>query len=392
MMTPQQQLTAFLQHCTNIRAGKTFSFKKKSSSLKYFIAALEAEIQNNRVKGLLEEGYTGIVAELKQRSPKDHVKYLAAIKSICAVWGSTKDYVALNLSLPQAITTLYWNPVTGALSDIPSKISVSSRFPGYHTAVANHLVALSRITTGNILLTALDQSNFSTAIVDHPLSNQCGTNGSTGGMNKLAKELYETLTMKFGVETKAAVNRAVVGGKTRAKWLADKINATPKYQLKGAPATTPRNLGVTEANVNSWMGAGSIWDEFGNDPDLEQIKNAIIIALYSVSDAGVGANSTVNYSLGSTNPLNDERPPAIGLAHELVHAYYNGLGIQPGFEVENPTTVLFEYRCVGLGPWAAGPVSENAIRNEWAGTILHFDDDDVRNRKLVDLRAFYSPA
>lgn len=179
-------------------------------------------------------------------------------------------------------------------------------------------------------------------------------------------------------------------GKTRAGWLADKINLTPAYKLKGVPATAPCQLGVTEGQVQAWLGGRPIWRDFGDEAQSSQIGNAVILALYRQATAGTGCGSMVNYTLGTANPLNGERPPAIGLAHELIHAYYNILGIQPGYEVDNPTSVLFEYRCVGLGPWVNANVSENKIREEWNGAMQHFDQDDIRNRVEVGLRPYYS--
>jgi hypothetical protein len=152
----------------------------------------------------------------------------------------------------------------------------------------------------------------------------------------------------------------------------------------------PCDLDVTEAEVEAWINDRDISQDFEDVEERSQIKNAIIIALYSQSVAGTGCGSTVHYTLGDINPLNAERPPAIGLAHELVHAYYNMRGEQPGRDVDHPTTVLFEYRCVGLGPWSNAAVSENAIRNDWAAALLHFDQDDTRNRQAAPRRDFYS--
>ena len=391
-VTSQQQLNAFLAHCTAIRAGKLYGFKKKSSSLRNFIAALEQEIKTNKVKPMLEEDHNGVLATLRQSSPKDHVKYLPALQSLAAVWGSTRNYVPLPANTVQPVTTLYFDLATGTLGNVPTKISSSSRYAGYHQAVATHLTALDKIAAGHTVLDAFANSTtHNVSIVDHSLSNQCGANGSLNGMNNVARELYDGITVKLGDATKTALRDVPKAGKTQGAWLAAAINQTPRYQLKGNPATTPCNLGVTEGQVNAWVGGQPIWQDYGNDPDLAQIKNAIIVALYEYADAGTGCNSTVNYTLGTSNPNNAERPPAIGLAHELIHAYYNLKGWQPGFEVDNPTTVLFEYRCVGLGPWKTKRVSENGIRRHWTDALLHFDDDDTRNRLVVGQRPYYSP-
>ncbi|WP_263382726.1 type III secretion system effector protein [Granulicella arctica] len=392
-MTPQQQLNAFLTHCSTLRQGYFYNFKKKTSSMRHFVTALEQQIAQNNVKGFQQEKYDGALATLKLQSPKDHLKYLDSIFSLTIVWGTQKNYVAL-ASAPLPVSTLFWNQVTGALATTALPISISSRYPGYHEAVATHLTALAGTTPGGLMLAALAaHPTYTTSIVDHPLSNQCGSNGSPHGMNPVARELYSDIVSSLGAETKAALLRApLMVGMTRAAWLADKINKTPKYHLKGVPPIAASNMGVTEGMVQAWVGGQSIWTDFGNDPDLEQIKNAIIVALYPYSGTGNGCSSMVNYSLGSANPLNVERPPAIGLAHELVHAYFNMKGKQPGYEVENSTTVLFEYRCVGLGPWHGKSICENAIRTDWNSALAGFDGDDTRNLVNVATRDFYSKA
>ena len=64
-----------------------------------------------------------------------------------------------------------------------------------------------------------------------------------------------------------------------------------------------------------------------------------------------------------------------------------------GYHLDNktPTTVLFEYRCVGLGPWANADISENKVREQWNAAFLAFDPTDDRNRKMPGPRAYYSP-
>jgi len=82
-----------------------------------------------------------------------------------------------------------------------------------------------------------------------------------------------------------------------------------------------------------------------------------------------------------SNPWNT-RPPAIGLAHELIHAdhYINGTWVDPKIEDRNgtkpdptaghPTAVgprvpVEELNTVGIPPYDKHPYSENTIRSEW---------------------------
>src|SRR5687768_11338910 len=271
MMTADQQVQAFLTHCSTLRQGYFFSFKKNSSSLRGLIRLLEAA--KNSPKAQLEQGELDILAALNAKSPKDHVKYKPAIKSIIAVWGTTNDYVPLAANQAQATTVKYWRPAQ-PMTDVPCGIAIASRYPGYHEHVGTHLNALYQTAAGRTVLDALGGAAATkrTSIVDHTLSNQCGSNGLTQGMDAVARELYSDLSTTFGAETLAALNRVNPGTATRNAWLAEKVNATPRYQLKGVPATTRCDLGVTEGQVAAWVGGQSIWDDYGNDRDCNQIK------------------------------------------------------------------------------------------------------------------------
>jgi hypothetical protein len=394
MMTASQQVQAFLAHCAVIREGYVFSFKKNSSSLRYLIRALEDAAAADRAKAQMAHEEEAIVAALAQTSPKDHAKYKPAITSLFAVWGTTRDYVRLAANTAPDNEVLYWQPGDQPLTAAPAGIGIGSRYPGYHENVKTHLDALYHTAAGRTVLDALAGAAAlkRTSIVDHTLSNQCGAQGLTNGMNSVARALFgENETLLRGPAADALGRAPAPALGTRNAWLAEQINATPRYQLKGVPAVNRCNLGVTEGQVAGWIGGTSIWTDYGNDRDCDQVKLGVILALYPYATVGTGVGSMVNYSLGNANPLNAERPPAIGLAHELIHAYYNLRGEQPGFEVENFSTVLFEYRCVGLGPWANAPISENAVRAQWNAALAHFDADDARNRKAVVGRAYYSP-
>ena len=63
------------------------------------------------------------------------------------------------------------------------------------------------------------------------------------------------------------------------------------------------------------------------------------------------------------------RAKSIGLAHELVHAYYNVSGLQMGIDNGDASTAIYEYMCIGLGPWNTEPISENQIRAGWQGVV-----------------------
>lgn len=95
---------------------------------------------------------------------------------------------------------------------------------------------------------------------------------------------------------------------------------------------------------------------------------------------GTGSNSTVNYN-PDRKSIGDEkwetRPPAIGLAHELVHAQHASEGSIDMTKVDNDSKPdpsdpkktekesLEEVRTAGIPPNDKDAYNENKIRGEW---------------------------
>jgi uncharacterized Zn-binding protein involved in type VI secretion len=95
---------------------------------------------------------------------------------------------------------------------------------------------------------------------------------------------------------------------------------------------------------------------------------------------GAGGDSTVEYNPTNNNIGTEDwqtRPPAVGLAHELVHATHASRGevdmtpvandsvkdpAHPDQTAKAPTE---EVRTAGIAPFDKEPYSENTIRNEW---------------------------
>lgn len=117
---------------------------------------------------------------------------------------------------------------------------------------------------------------------------------------------------------------------------------------------------------------------------------AMIVELRAHSAPGTGCGSAVYFNVrqdpGDPHDANTTRPPAIGLGHELVHAMHNAAGTQPGFQIQHVSTVLPELLCVGLGPFAAEPISENAIRGQWNAIR---NNADQTNNIATGLRTIY---
>ncbi|MDF5988481.1 M91 family zinc metallopeptidase [Pseudomonas aeruginosa] len=149
------------------------------------------------------------------------------------------------------------------------------------------------------------------------------------------------------------------------------------------------NIAITNHEVAARL-AGQPLPHRLSDAQQNHARLATIVALKDVSPPSAGCSAHVRWNPTATNPLNRIRPPAIGLAHELLHAYYSCRGAQPGYDDNHYSTVLFEYRCVGLGPWDEAPLSENALRKEWwSYACQQVPGSDPENRKAIGKRISY---
>lgn len=103
-------------------------------------------------------------------------------------------------------------------------------------------------------------------------------------------------------------------------------------------------------------------------------------AMSKDGDWGNGSDSTVKYNPDKTKISDDKwgtRPPAIGLAHELIHAKHAAEGSVDTNKVENDSKpdpadpkktakeLDEEVRAVGLPPHEDEDMTENKIRSEW---------------------------
>ena len=164
----------------------------------------------------------------------------------------------------------------------------------------------------------------------------------------------------------------------------------------GGPALfnpAPSGLNMTGPEVKAWLTAGTMPGRLG-DPQKIQLRLATLVGLMPIDSWGVpggGCASTIGFAIDPQSEMNRQRPPAIGLAHELVHAYFSAKGNQPGHEgPDDPTTVLFEFRCVGLGPWEGAAISENAFRRQWGQAVgAHGGTMDAPNKKIPGPRVIY---
>lgn len=349
-----------------------------------------------------------------------------------------------------AQTFEYWRPTTGQYHPALPGIEVLTNdtnwmggyagpFPaGFRAEVDDALTWINNTPTGAMVLTELHNNGFSTVVSPSRYGNLIQMN-STDSLNRVAYELV--MGSGPGAATRNAAI-AVFGGPlgslhAAAHGLAAAINSTPRWTLTAMPGlgawgtrlqkvrnyvnqwallidpryfrwsdsnegywtdqTWVRNLGVTGFDVGltapqayTWLTTAALPNTL-TTVERDHVILSTIASLDSQAQAGAGCDCVVQWCIDPANALNRVRPPAIGLGHELIHSYFGVRGEQPGVEAPNNLSVeLFEYRCVGLGPWDEAMPSENSLRREWWTNTSHLiPSHDTLNRKVPPKRVQY---
>lgn len=192
-------------------------------------------------------------------------------------------------------------------------------------------------------------------------------------MTPLARAVIGNHPPNIAIGITNALNATNQNNANGYQLIAHHINMIPNYQLQGAVANNPGNYGVTAAHVQAWATGANAFPLPLQPPQLQGLQHALLIVLQAGMNPGVGCSSRVNWNPAHNTitiaGVQHNRPPYISLAHELIHAYNDLNGLQIGLDNLSPSTVLYEYMCVGLGTWANPanlavnpPRTENAIR------------------------------
>jgi Effector protein len=224
------------------------------------------------------------------------------------------------------------------------------------------IVARIVFTGGRVRVSILDW--------DGQTTNKCATVGNMDDAKSPLALSVEMNRANMHNDLSAALNAS--GHVAGYAWLAAQMNAHFIPNIMGPPAATASSAvhgpnWITAAMTQNWATvANSFPAPLGGQAAVD--AQLIIVCVLAASlGAEPGIHARVHWRAASrsyTNTLGAviTRPPFISLGHELVHAYHNIMGNQTGHDIGTPTRVLYEWLCVGLGPWAAEPLSENTIR------------------------------
>lgn len=305
---------------------------------------------------------------------------------------------------------------------------------GFQTYASNSLNLLYCTETGKLVIDALVRA--ANCKISFSPGNSAGVGNAQASMNKTAFEIIKrqgpagqtqnALRKCYNASSARYNAKHFSKGKVvedKYSWLAGRINAQPYWRLDHEPGAYGgtgsmlqsvrsylfrgkdetegyfdeqlyvKTLGVSSAGLNTTKDEVKKWIEQKKIPtrlgstDKTQFQLATIVALEEFSTPGDGSPSSIRFATGDADKMKDLRPPAIALGHELIHGYWSLKGKQPGEELSHYSTVLFEYKCVGLGPWNEHGLSENGLRKDWGKVAL--SAFDAPNRKAPGKRIRY---
>lgn len=206
---------------------------------------------------------------------------------------------------------------------------------------------------------------------------------STPSMTSVATELAHDVAPNVKLQaTSQAVSRMLVaGGAERYAYLAQRINSMQRLHLDAQDGAPPMNMNLTRKEVFDWIDKGKVINRLTGDQKV-QLRLATIAVLENAATRGVSGQASIKFCTKRDTFMNTNRPPAIGLGHELIHAYFHAQGTQPGLNFGAPSTALYEFKCIGIGPWAQAAISENALRTQWAAIRVNWANnvDDLHDR------------
>lgn len=291
--------------------------------------------------------------------------------------------------------TKYWRG--GAVHDGPPGIGIAVDRPAYEQQLdpdaggklsdiynfawytSNCLKYIHATPAGSRMLAHLEGASIE--IQYHPSHNMVNSN-EQAALNLVAAEI---------------LGRGAPGPRTQRTagrmWFAflQEFRRQPLWDIAANPsARTPSDLRLTDEQLRDWIQKGRRPDGL-TERQLQQLRLATISALDRWSPPGPGSPSVIGFCIARDGEYNRGRPPAIGLAHELVHAYFSSKGSRCGKAVFDAVRLaLYEFKCVGLGaPWANAEISENVIRSQWASAHAIVPAADTANRQAVGRRMMY---
>ncbi|HEX5438293.1 MAG TPA: M91 family zinc metallopeptidase [Gemmatimonadaceae bacterium] len=283
----------------------------------------------------------------------------------------------------------------------------------WHTAALGLLAEIGALTLGREILDEIQKAGFNVYIQPAVAQgNQCAAankncfitlrqalmGGSSyslstelkkatdrakrAGMNieSIAKRLVFGMSA-MTVETSRNVEKPIPGGGTLRK--RDGYERAGVARWKDAKMTEEKMLTLLKGLLDGSMGNADLANyQMMDGRSLAENLVRIFYQPYAggsgmLVDAGAGCEATISFDPfkedSCWNDVMVKRPPAVGLAHELIHAWRNVRGLRyfPDKEKRaNAPTPDDEVMTTGFPPYNYEKFSENLIRAGWSPAAL----------------------
>ncbi len=254
----------------------------------------------------------------------------------------------------------------------------------YIAGVTTCLELVESVADGKKLLQAITTLSHQVFIQDTVSGNSCGAQ-SWSAFPPLPVAIKDKNAAGFTAELKAALDKAKSGGITLehlARQLAMGLspatyksasNVVPPTQKNPAPAgSSPQDImfnaglqtGTAMSILQDLMAGKRAVTNLPPDWDYELPR-----VLRPYLTPGGGAASKVSFNHTKTfhctdDPAMFKRPPAIGLAHELIHALHNSSGVNLAL-VKKDGENIEELITTGMPPYNFEELSDNKMRSQW---------------------------
>ena len=304
---------------------------------------------------------------------------------------------------PAAVSAALSNLVTSVARNAPTGEANWWRYPdqvrlrdvdGYLSYVALCLNFINQTAAGQQLVADLVTNPVRTTFITPGLFNMTRGGGDTG-VTTLTGGLAN-YARRQGAIPSATINAAVQAiygdhGPAGYNQLAAAMNAAPLYTCFDTAANFQpaylQNTFLYNGNplagndLHAWVNAtdngafDAALQGMVRRPDwvlpLQFFLLALGMTLLPAALPGPGNGAAVNFGTRNVgiNARTDPgfRPPAIGLAHELMHAWHYTRGRSPGYDSGSYDTTAAELKFSGIWPFDGDPVTENAVRAQWVG-------------------------
>ena len=257
----------------------------------------------------------------------------------------------------------------------------------YRDAVLDHLRTIRATQDGRLLLDQLQTAGFPVVITDTDKGNACGFVDWREAVPPMTRAIFQKNDALFQTELTKALNTAKGRGVPLEHYARQLANGLTPATYTGATnvvrptmawtSALPTKATATQtmAKADEMMVKAKTMLENLTTGSLklselpESWKFNVPRLLREHMDAGKGTGSKVSFNATKTfhcvnDPAMHQRPPAIGLAHELIHALHNSQGKGLGCVIQNNQN-LEEVVTTGMAPYQYEPISDNKMRTQW---------------------------